>query len=188
MDLTSRAGRVFRLDGVLMAILIGSLGFNVYLSTHTRAVAAAPSRPELLPAGSKAPAFEGTSLTGAKVSLDFSDKRPTLLYVFSPTCHWCEKNLENIRTIVKTRRDLRVIGVNIGPKLDAEAAKKQPFDEVVQPSSRTFQAYRFSGMPATVLIEPGGRITNAWAGAYAGPVAADISKTLAVTLPGLLTN
>jgi cytochrome oxidase Cu insertion factor (SCO1/SenC/PrrC family) len=184
MELTSRAGRVFRLDGVLMAILLGSLGINVYLGTRVKTAAAPPARPELLAAGTKAPAFEGTSLKGDKVSLDFTDKRPTLLYVFSPTCHWCEKNLANIQAIVKARRDLRIIGVNIGPKLDADAAKKQPFDEIVQPGSRTVQAYHLNGTPSTILVS-NGVVSRAWTGAYAGPIADDVSKALAVTLPGL---
>jgi hypothetical protein len=119
------------------------------------------------------------------VTLDLSGTRPTLLYVFSPTCHWCERNLANIAAIVKNRRDVRVVGVNIGPPLDAASAKKQPFDEIIQPGSATIRAYRFTGTPSTLLVTQG-TITQSWSGAYAGPLADDVSKALAVTLPGLL--
>ncbi len=182
MELTSRTGRLFHLDGVLMAILIGSLGINVYLGTRARP--AAPSRPDLLPAGSKAPMLEGTNGMGSKVAVNISDARPTVLYVFSPTCHWCERNVDNIKTIVKTRRDLRVIGINLGPKLDIATSKQQPFDEIIDPAGATVRAYHFSATPSTVLFRDG-VITNAWSGAYAGPVADEISRVLAVSPPRL---
>ena len=190
MQLTSRVGRVFQLDGLLLAILIGSLGMNVYMGVvHNRPGTGAPSRAQLLAAGSKAPAFEGSDLNGTHVSLTYNaNKAGTLLYVFSPSCHWCERNRANIAAIAKTRPDLRVIGVSLGPTLDAQAAARQPFAQILRPTPTTSMAYHLTGTPTTILISPAGKVLNAWSGAYAGPVANDISKVLAVTLPGLMED
>jgi hypothetical protein len=108
-----------------------------------------------------------------------------LLYVFSPTCHWCERNLANVRAIISTRHDLHVVGINIGPRLDVKAAREQPFAEIVTPTAASSRAFGFGGTPATVLIAKSGKVIKSWTGAYAGRVAEDVSKTLAVRLPGL---
>src|SRR5258708_12861624 len=100
MQLTSRFGKVVNSDGILVAILIGSLGLNVYLGvSRNRAVALAPNHPDLLAPGSQAPAFEGTTLTGGKVRLDYGKHaRHTLLYLSSPTSHWLEPNPAHLHT------------------------------------------------------------------------------------------
>src|SRR5258708_39800782 len=162
MQLTSRFGKVVNSDGILVAIVIGSLGLNVYLGvSRNRAVALAPNHPDLLAPGSQAPAFEGTTLTGGKVRLDYGkDARNTLLYVFSPTCHWCERNAANIKAIITARQDLHVVGINLGPKLDSQSAAKQPFTEVLRPTPQTASAYHLASTPATLLISPHAKVVN----------------------------
>lgn len=57
--------------------------------------------------------LEAVTLDGEETRISFSsDSRPTVLYVFSPTCVWCEKNLENIRVLTTQKsEDFRFIGV-----------------------------------------------------------------------------
>jgi hypothetical protein len=185
MQFATRFGRVLHFDAVVLAILIGSLGMNVYLGV-TRQPTTQRVVPHLIAEGSMAPVLEGTSVSGVKVNLSYGkDPRSTLLYVFSPSCHWCERNLANIRAIVETRHDLRVIGINIGPRLDVKAARAQPFSEIVTPTSAVARAYGFGGTPSTVLVAPTGKVVKSWTGAYAGDVAREVSKALAVSLPGL---
>jgi len=188
MRIASRFGAVVHLDGILLALLIGSLGINVYLGVaRHRSGVSAPSRPELIAEGTQAPSFEGTDVKGHPVTLVYSrDRRNTLLYVFSPTCHWCERNVANIRAVINARSDIHVVGINIGPAMDITSASRQPFADILTPTRATAQAYRFSGTPATILISPSGKILKTWAGAYAGPIGTDVSKVLAVSLPGLL--
>jgi hypothetical protein len=182
---------LLELDGVLLTVLIGSLGLNVFfgIAREQQSSAAAQSPPSLIAEGTPAPKFEGTSLSGARVTLDYAkQQRTTLLYVFSPTCQWCEKNLPNIRAIAKARPDLHVIGVNLGPPVDEKLARDQPFAEILKPTSSTARAYRFSGTPSTILISSAGKVMKAWSGAYTGRTAQDVSETLAVVLPGLLRD
>src|SRR5437660_383050 len=93
IPLSKSAAGVVHVDGVLLAVLLTSLTMNVYLGLSrartTSAVVADHS--EVLKAGSQAPLFEALDLNGSPVDLKYgADRRNTLLYVFSPTCHWCE--------------------------------------------------------------------------------------------------
>jgi hypothetical protein len=187
MEFTSKLGRVIRLDGVLLAILIGSLGINVFQSLKPPpAAVGAPGRPRMLETGSAAPVFEGTTVDGRLVKLEYAgDPRTTLLYVFSSTCIWCERNSANIQAVIKARPDLRIVGVALGRALDKDSAKNLPFKEILRPTAATAQLYHLGGTPATILVAPTGKVLNAWPGAYSGPVAESVSKALAVSLPGL---
>jgi peroxiredoxin len=187
MQFNAKLGRVIHLDGLLLLILVGSLGINVCLGVAgNRRVPSTPSRPELLAAGSKAPAFEGRDLKGAHVSLTYNgNKAGTLLYVFSPSCHWCERNRANIDAIAKARPDLRIVGVALSGD-SQQLAAPNPFHLTVRPTPETIRAYGLGGTPATIFVSPDGRVVSAWSGAYGGPIATDVSKVLAVTLPGLL--
>jgi peroxiredoxin len=188
MQLTPREGTGIHLDGVLLAILIGSLGINVYFGIRKQPQVVQSSRPEALAVGTQAPSFEGQTLDGAATKIDYArNQQGTLLYVFSPTCVWCERNLANITAIVKARPDVHVVGVALGPPLDAKDAAKLPFAAILRPVMETAREYKLGGTPTTILISPSGKVLKVWPGAYTGPVAADVSKALAVTLPGLVT-
>jgi len=188
VQFTSRLGRVIHLDGILLAILLGSLGINLYLGTSRRQAPVVQSnRPEALAAGTQAPSFEGQTLAGVATRIDYArDQQPTLLYVFSATCVWCERNLANITAVVNARRDVHVVGVALGSTLDAKDAASLPFATILRPTMETARAYKLGGTPTTFLISPSGKVLNVWPGAYTGPIAADISKILAVPLPGLM--
>jgi len=188
MDISSR-GRVIKLDGLVLTLLFASLAGNVYLGVaRTRAVPSVTG-PQLVALGSRAPQFRGTNRAGETVQLDYARSgKTTLLYVFSPTCHWCERNLANIKAVVAGRPDLNIVGVNIGPKLDDTTVQGLPFATILRRDSATVGAYRFAGTPATILVSPDGRVLQAWAGAYAGKTASDVSKALAVNLPGLIRD
>jgi len=48
-----------------------------------------------LQVGTKVPALEGQSVDGLKQTLNYADVAvPTVLYVFTPQCVWCAKNIE----------------------------------------------------------------------------------------------
>ncbi len=181
---------VLRVDAIVLVILCGSLGLNVYLGMQwARApiVARAAEGPQLIKAGAPAPAFEAIGGAGEPVHLTFSsDIRDTLLYVYSPTCHWCERNKANIRAIVKSRPDLRIVGVSLG-KLEADPmAAQMGFDTIVHPLARTMTAYGLGATPSTILVSHDGKVVQSWSGAYTGALGGAVSKVLAVNLPGLV--
>jgi len=175
------------MDQVVLALLIGSVVLNVYLGVGRRPGRSPAVEPgELLKAGTQAPAFDARDLKGSAVSLKYdADSHATLLYVFSPTCHWCERNLPNLTTIMKTRSDLHIVGVALSGDSQQLANAEQLFPVVVRPMPETIKAYKLSATPTTILVSPEGRIVRVWPGAYGGLLAEDVSKVLAVSLPGL---
>ncbi len=181
---------LMRVDAIVLLILCGSVGLNVYLGIErARAplVARAAEGPALIKAGVQAPAFEGMSAAGKPISLSFQDSsRDTLLYVYSPTCHWCERNISNIRAIVKSRPDLRVVGVSLAKPGNDPMAEKIGFETIVHPTTQTASAYGLGATPSTVLVSRDGKVLRAWSGAYTGPLGSEVSKVLAVNLPGLV--
>lgn len=182
------ASREVRFDGMLLAVLVGSLAFNVYLGVER----ARPAPPALagdvgqLRDGSQAPPFEAHDLKGLPVSLKYGgDTRDTLLYVFSPSCHWCERNRANLEAIVKTRHDLHIVGIALSGDLQQLTTASSPFDVTLRPTPATIKAYGLRATPTTILVSSQGKVIKEWPGAYTGPVAVDVSKVLAVSLPGL---
>jgi peroxiredoxin len=177
-----------RVDAIALLVLCGSLGLNVYLGIdRARAplVARAAEGPQLIKPGTPAPGFEFFGAGSKPVSLTFGGTRDTLLYVYSPTCHWCERNLANIRAIVKSRPDLRIVGVSLGKAGADPVADQIGFDTIVHPTAQTLSAYGLGATPSTVLVSRDGKVLQAWSGAYSGALGSEVSKVLAVNLPGL---
>ena len=108
-------------------ILLGSLALNVVLGVHIRQM----NSPRI--SGAKAgvtvtPIDLADSRSGNS-TLDLKGKR-TILYVMSPTCVWCARNIENIRTI---GNHYHVIGLSSTVEKLSEYRTKNPlpFDIVV---------------------------------------------------------
>ncbi len=180
---------VLRVDAIVLVILCGSLGLNVYLTIQRARAPIATQvgeRPQLIKAGTQAPAFEAYA-AGKPIALTFTDStQDTLLYVYSPTCHWCERNKANIRAILKSRPDLRIVGVSLGNTGSDPMAEQIGFETVVHPTAKTVAAYGLAATPSTVLVSHDGKVVQSWSGAYTGTLGSAVSKVLAVNLPGLI--
>jgi peroxiredoxin len=139
--------------------------------------------------GSRAPALEVKDLAGKPVTLDVARPGKTaVLYLFSPGCGWCRRNLPNMRALM-TAAGRRFSFVPIS--LDAEGVSaywaRIGAHGVVytEPSPATRSAYGFTGTPQTIVIGPDGKIIKDWSGAYTGQLSSEVSSALGVRLPGL---
>ncbi len=109
----------FRIITVMATILlIGSTVLNVLLSQKVRYLTAALNEVESqsrLNEGENVLSLEAKDLSGKSVILSYSDTtQPTVLYVFTPQCHWCFENLANIKTLAnETRGKYRLIGLSL---------------------------------------------------------------------------
>jgi hypothetical protein len=65
--------------------------------------------------GSWVPPIEVMDQDGHKVSILYSEEAsPTILYLFSPECDWCTRNLESVKALEKqTARQYRFIGLSL---------------------------------------------------------------------------
>lgn len=175
----------------LLTILTVSLSANVWLGLG--AIRAAQPRIGGIQQGQIIPSLPVTTPDGQATTLTFVGQRPTILYVLSPECSWCQRNEANIVELARAKaRDFRVIGVSVGrqPKSLAGYLKRHPLPfEVFQLASEELGLQLgFTATPQTAIVDDSGRATRVWVGAYLERSNREIAQVFGVTLPGLMRD
>lgn len=173
-----------RVDWVLVLLLALSVGGNIYQARRTVDAGGRAFVP--LASGDKVPPLVATSMFGKQVRFDYTSAN-TVVYVFSPACVWCERNLDNINEIVRTVGVDHFVPVSLVETGLEEYVRshKLGWAVVSKLAPETLRAYKFSGTPQTLVIGEGGKVIRSWSGAYVGPVASDIESFYKIRLPGL---
>jgi len=189
------AARVFlahvwssRFDYLILSLLGCSLALNVTLGwklqrQQVRAI------PEAFQIGKSVPTLNVQDSQGAKATLNWVTKQtPTLVYVFSPSCHWCTRNLPNIKTLTATlMATYRVVGISLS-KDDLDGYLRDNhlgFPVYLNPSELSGRPFTLTSTPQTVVISPLGIVTQFWNGAYIDRIQRDIEAQMGLHLPGL---
>ncbi len=165
-------------------MLVASVALNVVQAHRLREYqgeAEVQPRP-----GTVAPPLTVKTLGGQSVEIGFSG-RPTILYYFSPSCGWCEKNWLNIKALIaRTSERYRFVGLSTTADVGAYlAARRLSFEVYTGLSLEDVRAYHFAGTPHTVVIRGDGRVERAWAGAYASAQQAEVERAFGIVLPGV---
>jgi AhpC/TSA family len=130
-------------------------------------------------------------LSGRKVNLSWaSDKRPTLVYVFTPSCPWCKRNLPNITALSAARQsDYRFIGLSLSTSGLQEyvAANHIAFPVYSYPFANEQKLFSVGGTPATLLVSPDGSLRQLWLGAYSGDTQKKVEEVFRLKLPGIVS-
>ncbi len=185
----SSQGPISRRDiAFVMVVLVGSLGLNVLLGVNKSRRAQGPP-PAPIAIGETMPALHVRDLKGVATDIDMHDVgKPTVLYVFTPTCVWCAKNLPKIQELGKQKGDaFRFIGLSLtsdglGPYLDKADL---PFPVYSTPSAETMAKYHLNGTPQTLVLDQNSRVVQVWMGAYLPDTNESVSKFFSVKLPSL---
>jgi peroxiredoxin len=173
----------------VLGLLAISLSANVYLGLKAQSLPRIAS-PALV-AGMKAPKLYAEEIGGAKVIIDWaSDTRPTLLYVFSPSCVWCQRNFGNFDTLTRARKsDFRVIGLSVSSEGLRKYVEEHNIDYAVYTNPDPVRNRDFMSVtPTTFVIFPEGTIKEVWRGAYVGKTKGEIEAKLGVRLPGVISG
>jgi hypothetical protein len=97
----------------------------------------------------------GLTPEGKTQTLRFQEASlPTVLYVFTPQCGWCKKNLPNLHALIDGSRDrYRVVGISLSSQdLNAYLEKEKlrlPVYADIKPEVRS--AYQMGGTPETIV-------------------------------------
>jgi peroxiredoxin len=146
-------------------------------------------RPERhsLAAGTKVEPFEATSPQGLAMRVDYDGSMPTVLYHFSPSCTWCERNWDNVRAFVLQSHDrYRFVGISTTAVTTAfMQARHLDFDVATNVAADVARRYALGGTPQTIVVSADGRILKVWAGVYAGRQAQQVETYFGLRLPGL---
>jgi peroxiredoxin len=138
--------------------------------------------------GSKVPDITGLTREGRTETLRFQETGlPTVLYVFTPQCGWCKKNLPNLHALMDgSGGRYRLVGVSLTRQDLKEYLEKEklsiPVYADIKPEVRA--AYQMGGTPETIVISPDNKVMRVWHGAYENGVAQEIEEFLQIHLPG----
>ena len=149
------------------------LALNAGLITQNRDLKArfSPPPPEMqVKVDAIVPALEGLNPYGEKLAFPYGrDPRKTIVFVFSPTCSFCEENWPGWRQITE-RLDIttvRPVAVDISSSATLEFVASHgladmPLIAKIEPKS--LLSYRFRLTPQTILIDSHGRVEKVWSG------------------------
>lgn len=175
----------------LLFLLVCSVLINVFQTRKIRqlrsnmAIIKSEGR---LASGTEVPAIEGRDVSGAFVSLHYEDSaKPTVLYVFSPQCVWCERNMENVKTLIAQSSDkYRYIGLSITRDKLEEYLNSHEYGIPIYTdlSGNVKSTYKFGGTPQTIVVSTDGKVVRNWTGAYSGSLEQEIEQYFGVALPG----
>jgi len=172
----------------VMFLLVASLGINVVLGI-SRTSHRPTTPPPPLNAGDTLPPLHVRDLKGQSVDIDVRRvSTPTVVYVFTPTCVWCARNLPKIQALGRTKSgQFNFIGVSLTaegllPYLDKADL---PFPVYSSPAEETMAAYRLNGTPETIVINPESRVVRVWMGAYTRELDGEVSQFFSMKLPSL---
>ena len=128
-------------------------------------------------------------LGGAQEVISYQGtKQPTVLYVFTPPCTWCARNMDNLKTLLdKEKGQYRFIGLSLSEKTLPEYIAKNDLELPIYSalSPETLMTYKLGSTPQTIVISPEGKVLQDWAGAYTGDQKSQVEAFFHVTLPGL---
>jgi peroxiredoxin len=186
----SRPGRYVAMAGILL--MLASVSLNVVLArrlwlfTHLQSIRAAE---RLLKVGTTVPPIAAKRLDGQLAVISYqSTEQATVLYIFTPPCSWCARNMDNLKALLdKERGHYRFIGLSLSEETLGEYVAKNDLKLPVYSglSPETLKTYKLGSTPQTIVISPEGKVLQDWAGAYVGDQKSQVEAFFHVTLPGI---
>lgn len=179
---------------IALALLVFSVVLNVVaarrISTLQRAIDRTDSQ-HSLEVGVTVPEIVGLDSKGSPVFLHYGDVSvPTVLYVFTPQCGWCRKNLTNFRALIdQSNGRYRVVGIALTRQDLDLYLQEQKFQVPIYADIRSDvrDIYHLGGTPDTIVVSPAGKVLKVWHGAYQADTKRDIERFLQVHLPDIVS-
>jgi hypothetical protein len=187
MPVLTRWSRSRVMSVLTVCLLMLSVGVNVLQARRIKAMEDAKSEAAST-VGQKVVPLDGFSLDGLPVHRTVARDVPTVLYYFSPTCTWCERNWENVRALNQAANGqyrvvllTRVRGVR-----DYLKQHNLEIDVVEGISESVVSGYRLSGTPQTLVASIEGLVTYDWRGAFTPRIERQIEELFGIALPGVV--
>lgn len=184
---------------ILLILLLCSVSLNIFLARNIQNLkesvlylkAEMRTSRELNP-GDLVPPIQANDLDGHTVTVDYSaSSLTTIMYIFTPNCSWCTRNIENIKTLLdQTAGTYRFIGLSLSKdKLrDYVSQNDLSFSVYCEASAEAISAYKMGGTPRTLVVSTEGRILKNWFGAYRGNLKREVEEYFKVSLPGVIED
>ncbi len=142
---------------IVVAILLGAVLIRSYLlpgakQTAALSQAAAPKSPK-----------KGDAVVLSNVDWRKNDK--TLLLVLSNTCHFCTQSGPFYQRLVKEHGNAQLIAVVPQAADQGQAYLKRLGVDIGDVRQVSFSSLGVSATPTLLLVDNGGKVTDAWVGA-----------------------
>lgn len=174
----------------LMALLMASLSLNVFLGVKAQRLGSRLDEhesPEKIPVGAAAAPLRAVNVAGQPETINFGEAgKPTVVYIFSPSCGWCDRNLESIKALASLKSNsFRFLAVSLMDASLERYAKRHGLDIPLykNPSPDNVRDLRLRSTPQTLVISPEGRVLQNWIGAYLGRTKKEVETFFSVRLP-----
>jgi peroxiredoxin len=166
---------------VLAILLAASVGLNIFLGwrmSRLSSVADAASRQSQLEVGGFVPSITGRAIDGRRVVVSYGERDlPTILYFFSPGCETCERNIQNIKKLVDTKKgEYNIVGVSLVEDGLSDYITKHDINFPVYSGIgvETTLAYKLGRVPQTTVVLPNGKVVANWHGPFDGKLRSTI--------------
>lgn len=181
----------------LTLVVLASTTINVLLAREITSLKAAIShlKGELgdgqhAEAGQSLPRIEVINREGDRITIEsILSVKPTVIYVFAPSCRWCARNAENVRVLAESIKDrFQTVGLSLTDDgLDEFVGRTVPGFPVFRtvPASNGLLG---RATPRTIVVSSEGKIISTWFGAYSGTLRREIEEYFRLSLPGLLSD
>jgi peroxiredoxin len=193
--LSSKIETIFSEKYLLISLLMLSIILNLFLVFEVKRLKSSLSliqsetRNHQIMIGKSVPSLDVQDLDGKHFSIDYTSvSKPMILYVFSPDCHWCERNLQNIKYLYEnTKNQYNFVGLSIEKESVAKYKEEKdiPFPIFYNPSESNKLEYNFRSSPSTYVISSEGQVLGFWSGAFGNETQKNIESYFGMTLPGL---
>jgi hypothetical protein len=166
-------------------LFASSVLVNVLQAQRIRSLLDEGRGPSLI--GRLVPDLSGHSVTGDPRRLAFRGGLPTVVYFFSPSCPWCERNWPNVEALNKgAGKHYRLIAVSSATNLKKYLEQRQLTIDVIEGlSDDDVASFGFSGTPHTVVVSADGQVTTEWRGAFSARIERQLEAQFQVVLPGI---
>ncbi len=170
----------------VMLVLVVSVGVNVLQAQKIRALVGRPVVASTV-IGKQVLSIRGVSPEGAPIDISLKSALPTVLYHFSSSCGWCERNWRNIEALAEGAQGrYRVVALTTEKGIQSYLRKRGiSVDVVEQIELDVERLLNLAGTPKTIAVGSDGVVTHEWLGAYQNRIGRQIEELFVVTLPGI---
>lgn len=171
-------------------MLAASLAANAWLGRDVlrlRTVLAGLTARHILPVGTVVEVPALATRDGRRITMSYDDfAGPTVFYILSPACKWCERNVDSVNSLSARLRDrARFVTISLsGPGVSgAFPTWPTPSPAYTGDSDRIGRQLRIRSTPTTIVVSNRGVVLAVWEGAYGGAIKSQIERHFGVELP-----
>jgi peroxiredoxin len=189
MSILQKTRTVVAEYGALGALVL-SLGFNVYLGLRVIRPQGTPTNHSMR-IGAHFPALTIHDLSGKEIKMSWPsvEDKLTVVYLFSPTCSWCQRNIENFKAMgTATHSEYRLVPISLTSAGLSKYVEKNRlvFPVFADPIVPKGGGFSYSGTPETLVISRDGTVKRVWRGAFTKAVKREVEDYLGVYLPSVI--